>query len=220
MKYKTFIFDFDYTLCDATVGIVACVNYALGQLGLGEKSCDAIKRTVGMTLSDMFFTLTKVSDERATKQFFAYFMNKADDIMTASTVLIPDSIDTLTRLKQKGCNTAIVTTKVRYRVEEILRKYKITDLIDIVIGLEDVTEPKPSPEGLLKAIDFFGVDKETVLFTGDSLIDANTANNANVDFAAVLTGTTAKDAFFTLPFKYIENTLTEIISSCENSPRS
>jgi len=216
MKYNTFIFDFDYTLCDATVGIVACVNYALGELGLESVSCDAVRKTVGMTLGDMLFTLTGVSDEQVVERFFSYFMIMADDIMTDNTDMIPGSINVLTDLKQKGYKTAIVTTKVRYRVEEILRKYKIVDLIDIVIGLEDVSEPKPSPEGLLKAIKHFGVDKVSVLFIGDSLIDANTANNANVDFAAVLTGTTTKNDFLTLPFECIENTLTEIIESCES----
>ncbi len=37
--------------------------------------------------------------------------------------------------------------------------------------------------------------KEEVLYVGDSLVDAKTADNAKVKFAAVLTGTTTKDEF-------------------------
>ena len=185
-------------------------------MGLEPVGRDAIRKTVGMTLGDMLFTLTGVSDEKIAERFFSYFMSMADEIMTENTVMIPGSIDALIDLKQKGYNTAIVTTKVRYRVEEILRKYKIVDLIDIVTGLEDVSEPKPSPEGLIKTINHFGVDKGSVLFIGDSLIDANTANNAGADFAAVLTGTTTNEDFLTLPSVCIENTLTEIIKSCES----
>jgi len=215
MKYTTYIFDFDYTLCDATVGIVACVNFALGELGFEAKDCEDIRKTIGMTLENMFSSLTDVSDTETAGKFFSHFMSMADEEMTDNTVMIPGAISVLSQLKEKGFNTAIVTTKVRYRVEEILRKYNIVDLIDIVIGYEDVAEPKPSPEGLLKAIDYFKCGKKSVLFIGDSLIDANTANNAEVDFAAVLTGTTTKQDFLALPSICILNTLTEILEFCK-----
>jgi len=216
MKYTTFIFDFDYTLCDATVGIFECVNYALGRLGVKAVRCEAVKKTVGMTLKDMLFALTGVSDEESGDRFFEYFMEKADEIMTENTVLLPDSIAVLSQLKEKGCSTAIVTTKVRYRVEEVLCKYGIAYLVDYIVGYEDVAEPKPSPEGLLKAINYFGCDKSSVLFIGDSLIDANTANNAGVDFAAVLTGTTTKQEFLALPYICIENTLAGVLEPAYN----
>ncbi len=37
--------------------------------------------------------------------------------------------------------------------------------------------------------------KEEVLYIGDSLVDANTAQNAGVDFAAVTTGATLAEEF-------------------------
>jgi len=211
MIYKTYIFDFDYTLADATVGIVECVNYALNKMGIEKKDKEDIRKTVGMTLSNMLSTLTGITDENSAKQFFTHFMHLADKVITDNTILFPDTISILSRLKEHGCNTAIVTTKVRYRVEEALVKYNITKLVDRVVGLEDVTEPKPSPEGLLNAISHLGSDKQSVLFTGDSLLDANAAANAGVDFAAVLTGTTEKQSFLALPHIYIANNLTEII---------
>ena len=215
MKYKTFIFDFDYTLADATVGIVECTNYALKQIGFPTESVDDIRNTVGMTLGDMFSTLTGVTDDSLRQQFFPLFLKRADEIMADSTVLFTDTIDVVKQLRDKGCNTAIVSTKVRYRIEEILKKFGITELFDFVIGLEDVTEPKPSPEGLLKAIERFGVKHSSVLYIGDSLIDANTANNAGVDFAAVLTGTTTHNDFQTLPYVYIAKSLTEMLNLCK-----
>jgi len=215
MKYKTFIFDFDYTLADATVGIVECVNYALEQMGFPAESIEAIRYTVGMTLGDMFSTLTGITDESLREQFFPLFLKRADEMMADSTVLFVDAIDVVKQLREKGCNTAIVSTKVRYRIEEILGKFGITDLFDFVIGLEDVTEPKPSPEGLLKATRRFGVEHSSVLYIGDSLIDANTANNARIDFAAVLTGTTTHNDFQTLPNVCIAKSLTEMLSFCK-----
>jgi len=213
LKYNTFIFDFDYTLADSTVGIVECVNYALAAMGLEPKDRECIRKTIGMTLGNMLFSLTGVSDEHSSKRFFNLFLEKADEVMTDSTILFPDTVSVLSKLKQSGCKTGIVTTKVRYRVEEILAKFDIVSLIDYVVGLEDVTAPKPSPEGLLKAASHFGVDKASVLFIGDSLIDANTANNSAIDFAAVLSGTTTEQDFKNLPHVLIAKNLTEILET-------
>ena len=217
MSYKTYIFDFDYTLADATVGICDSVNYALTQMNLNPKSREEIRRTVGMTINDIFFTLTGIPDESSAETFHSHFMYNADKVVTNTTILFPDTIDVLTKLKQGGCNTAVVTTKVRYRVEEVQKKFNMQGLIDYTVGFEDVEAPKPSPEGLLKAIAKFGSNKQTVLFIGDSLIDANTAKNADVDFAAVLTGTTTKQDFHALPHILIAENLTEVMMNTTTS---
>ena len=98
--------------------------------------------------------------------------------------------DMLSEFKRRGIETGIVTTKFHYRIEAILRKFGAEDLIDVIVGGEDVTCEKPDPEGLLKAVETLGRDKQDVLYVGDSLVDAKTAQSAGVDFAAVLTGTT------------------------------
>ena len=210
MKYKTFIFDFDYTLADATPGIVECVNYALNKAGLKPADDNNIKKHVGKTLNDIFFELTGVKDDTAAVSFVSDFIFMAAKVMTENTILLNDTIDILSKLKLNGCNTAIVSTKLRRRIEEALEKYNITNLIDFVIGLEDVASAKPSPEGLLKSVDYFGNNKDSVLYIGDSLIDANTAANAFVDFAAVTTGTTKKEDFLKLPHVFIAKNLTEL----------
>jgi len=215
MKYTTYIFDFDFTLADASTGIIKCANYALSKLGFQERSQDEIRKTVGMTLQDMFSTLTGVQDKHLADLFFSHFINMADDVITDSTLLFDDTIDVLQRIKKDGCKTAIVSTKVRYRIEEALEKYDISGLVDYTVGLEDVDTTKPSPEGLQKAIEYLGTTSSSVLYIGDSLIDANTANNAGVDFGAVLTGTTTMSEFQQLPHVYIAKNLTELMEYVE-----
>ena len=88
---------------------------------------------------------------------------------------------------------------------------RVEHLIDLVIGREDVDIPKPSPEGLLLALDRFGVNRQDILYTGDSLIDAHAAQNAAIDFAAVTTGTTSAREFSVLPHKKIMRNLSELL---------
>jgi phosphoglycolate phosphatase len=84
-------------------------------------------------------------------------------------------------------------------------------LVDIIVGGEDVKIPKPSPEGLLLAISYLNAHRDKVLFIGDSLVDAKTAMAANVDFAAVTTGTTIETDFSGCPYIKILKSLSDLV---------
>ncbi len=196
MKYKAVLFDFDYTLGDSTDGIVISVNYALRKMGCAEAERDVIKRTIGMSLPETFSYLT--GDRSAEKQvrFSELFKTEANLVMTENSSLYPYTIELLSLLREKGCKTGIVTTKYRYRIEQILRKYSSEKLVDIIVGSDDVTAPKPSPEGLLKAAGALDeMNRSDILYIGDNIIDAQTAEAAGVDFAGVLTGTNTEKDF-------------------------
>ena len=64
---------------------------------------------------------------------------------------------------------------------------------DIIIGGEDVKKAKPSPQGLLKALRCLHRKKKDTLYIGDSIIDAQTALLAGVDFVGVLNGMTTRE---------------------------
>ena len=55
--------------------------------------------------------------------------------------------------------------------------------------------------------------KKDVLYVGDSIVDAMTAESANVNFAAVLTGTTSKVDFLDHRNVYIGKDVTDV---CKN----
>ncbi len=211
MGYTTYIFDFDYTLADATNGIVDSVNYALTQMNFAISSREDIRKTVGMPLTETFAHLTGIDDTEQKEQFKKLFKEKADEIMLDHTDLFPDAVKVLSHLKAKGIKIGIVTTKFRYRIEQVLDKYAITHLIDLVIGFEDVTNTKPHPEGLLAAMRELDAHPDKVLYIGDSTIDAKTAYNAKVDFVAVTTGTTGKEEFMKFPNIAIFNRLSELL---------
>ena len=203
---KAVIFDFDYTLGDSTAGIALSINYALERLGFEPRSIPEIRKTVGLSLKNTFIALTSET-ERAEK-FTELFREKADEVMTTNTVLYPDTMKVLESLRERGFKIGIVTTKFRYRIEQILKKFGAEELIDVIIGAEDVKAEKPSPEGLLAAISRLGADR--VLYVGDSLVDAETAENAHVDFAAVLTGATSRADFEKHSRVFIAENLTEL----------
>ncbi|MDR0838187.1 MAG: HAD family hydrolase [Oscillospiraceae bacterium] len=210
MKYSTWIFDFDYTLADATPGIVESMNYALTRLGFAPAEYEEIRKTVGETLENAFFALTNSNDADGARAFHELFVERADVVMTPSTELFADALDVLRKLKISGCKTAIVTSKERYRITESIEKFDMGELIDAVIGYEDVRDAKPAPEGLYAAISALGAAKSETLYVGDTVIDAETAFRAGVDFAAVTTGTTPAGAFDDYPSVAVKSSLREL----------
>ena len=80
---KVIVFDFDYTLGDSTNGIVLSVNYALEQLGYIAKSVDEIKKTIGLSMKETYFCLTKNDDLKAAEQFAKLFKELNDYLEAA-----------------------------------------------------------------------------------------------------------------------------------------
>lgn len=204
------IFDFDYTLGDSAKGIHLSINYALEKLGYPIRSLEEIRTTIGLSLKDTFRALTSIGNVDEAAKFSLLFKEKADSIMVENTQLYEGVLQALRSLKGKGYKLAIVTTKYHYRIEQILSKFGASDLIDLIVGAEDVKMEKPSPEGLLWAIEQLRVNQEKVLYVGDSIVDAQTAQNANVKFAATLTGTTTREELERYNSVFVGNSIVEI----------
>lgn len=210
MAYKFYLFDFDYTLANAETGIVKCFKLLMQQEGYFISPDDEIKKTIGLPMIEAIRVLFKEDDDKLLHELKDKYTEFADIHMTPNTVLYPQTIPALRRIKESGAKTAIISSKTRRRIMQTLTRDNIADLVEFVIGSEDVKTHKPSPEGMFMAIERFGADKKDVLYIGDNVIDGEAAQNAGVDFAAVLTGNNVREDFFHLPHVKIMNTLAEL----------
>lgn len=209
--YKAYLFDFDYTLADSSRGIVMCFRNVLAMHGHDGISDGSIKRTIGKTLEESFTILTGIDDKETLAAYRKEYVAQADRLMTANTVLFPETLDVLSRLKERGARIGIISTKYRYRIMELLGKKLPEGFLDIIVGGEDVKIPKPSPEGLTFAISHLGLEAADVLYCGDSTVDAETARNAGVDFAGVLHGMTTREELEAYPHAGIVTSLDGIL---------
>lgn len=210
MAYKFYLFDFDYTLANAETGIVKCFKLLMQQEGYFISPDDEIKKTIGLPMIEAIRVLFKEDDDKLLHELKDKYTEFADIHMTPNTVLYPQTIPALRRIKESGAKTAIISSKTRRRIMQTLTRDNIADLVEFVIGSEDVKTHKPSPEGMFMVIERFGADKKDVLYIGDNVIDGEAAQNAGVDFAAVLTGNNVREDFFHLPHVKIMNTLAEL----------
>jgi phosphoglycolate phosphatase len=195
MRFRSILFDFDYTLADSSQGVIDCIGFALRELGLPPVSDDATCRTIGLSLHDTLVALTGPQPETVRVAFARLFVEQAERVMADKTVLFPGVRGTVARLGERGLMLGIVSTKYRRRIETILGRERLLDPVAVIVGGEDVSRHKPDPESLQLALARLGVRSEEALYVGDSVTDAEAARRAEMPFVAVLSGTTPREAF-------------------------
>ena len=192
---KAVLFDFDYTLVDSSRAVIECVNCALRELSHEEVAGNAIKRTIGKSLQVTYKTLTGDESVERAGEFLRLFVARADAVMSDMTSLIPSALDIVRDMRTAGYRTGIVSTKYRYRIEEILARNSIPSPVDVIIGGSDVTHTKPHPEGIVTAMTKLSATPAHTIYVGDSVVDAGAARGAGVRFVAVLSGVTSEEEF-------------------------
>lgn len=218
MNYQGVFFDFDYTLGDSTPAIAEGYRRGFAALGLEPPTVEQVRATVGMTLEDGYAFLTGDRDPTRQEAFFHTFQHavgvkaQGDDrkLMIEGTVLFPGAAELLLALKNAGVRTAIVSTKPGDTIRRIFDHQGHLGLLDLVVGGDEVTHSKPNPEGLGLALDKLGLHSEQVLFCGDTVIDAATAQAGGCGFCAVLNGTTRAPAFQRFPCVHIAEDLNDL----------
>ena len=189
-NYDAYIFDFDYTLADATEPVVDSFTYALEKMNAKKASRQDIINTIGIPIGESYTILTGDDSENGIELFKKYQKEKSDEITVENTVFIGEAKSVLQTLKNRGKKVGIVSSRWGQRINDVFVNLKSRELVDFIIGTEHVQKYKPNPEGLFKMIDM--MQCTSPLYIGDSYIDAEAAQNANIDFVGVTTGTTPR----------------------------
>jgi len=184
MKYDLVAFDMDGTIIDTDLMIV------LTMLDLYKKYRPGFKPL----LNDIVYFSGPPLEDTMRKEFPNEDVNKMKkefasislSYYEATAVAFPYTKDFILELKKAGVRVAVITSKLRKAAEFALQITGLDSLFELLIGGDDVANPKPDPEGLLETMDFFRIrDKSKVLYIGDTLFDYETARRAGVSCALV-----------------------------------
>lgn len=210
-KIKALIFDFDGTLFDTNELIIQTFEHVLDKHFPGVYNRETILPFLGPTLIDTF---TKV-DATKTDQLVAEYRewNIANHDRLAKEF---DGVsDTLLTLKEAGYQLAIVSTKKNDVVMRGVNLLQCGNIFDTIIGLDDVTNPKPDPEPIELALTRLSVSSDEAIMVGDNFHDIVGGQNAGTKTAAV--AWSIKGEEFLQQFKpdYMLQHITDIIDIVE-----
>jgi pyrophosphatase PpaX len=113
-----------------------------------------------------------------------YNLTHHDTMVTA----YPGVIEMVRRIHGAGLRTGLVTSKNRPGALRGLRLVGLEAQMEVVIGADEVTHPKPHPEPVEKALADLGMSAAGALYVGDSIHDMESGRAAGVKTAAVLWG--------------------------------
>jgi pyrophosphatase PpaX len=178
MSIKHVIFDFDGTLADT----LSIVEYSLIQVfqKYDKRSLthEEFLSMCGPSETGIIkkYLHNKENIEEAISEFFQMYEHKHDDLVNKFSF-----IDELLRdLEGTGVGLGLFTGKTRRSLEISLNKLHFVHSFDVIITGDDVKESKPSPEGLLMALQALNAKKEETVFIGDSDDDMQAGFRANI----------------------------------------
>ncbi|MCG3680856.1 HAD family hydrolase [Aliarcobacter butzleri] len=185
---KIILFDLDGTLIDSTDAIVSTFRFAFKEQGFDFRGSDKnIKDLIGYPL-DIMFERLGVSKQKVWDYVDSY-KNRYRVISVEQTTLLENAFEAV-QLASKIARVSVVTTKTRMYTIPILDNFNITQYFEIITGRENVENPKPHPEPILKTLAQMNYDKnkDEVYMIGDTKLDLICANEAKVSAIGVLCG--------------------------------
>ena len=206
--YQLAIFDLDGTLLDTISDLSTACNVALETFGYPLHSEETYKTYVGngiYKLVERSLPLEARKEEnvlRVKEVFDAYYKAHSLD-QTKPYVGI---INLLKNLKEQGISCGVVTNKAHPYAVELVKLF-FGDLIEYTVGQREGIPTKPHPQGVLEMMMHFKVPREACIYIGDSNVDMQTAQAAQLESIGVLWGFRSKEELIQSGATYlVENT--------------
>jgi len=184
------IFDLDGTLLNTIDDLGYACNYALEQTGYPTHQIEAYPAKVGNGINNLIrraLPETERTEENVLKvrAHFVPFYNAHNCDYTHPYRGIPEL---LAALKAQGHRLAVASNKYQAATEKIVSHF-FPGLFDVILGEREGVARKPDPQIVFDILNqFVGPKDVPVRYVGDSLVDCETARNADVPFVACTWG--------------------------------
>ncbi len=208
------IFDLDGTLLNTIDDLGYACNYALEKTGHPTFPIEAYPAKVGNGINNLIRRALPESERTEenilrVREFFVPYYNEHNCDYTHPYTGVPE---VLAALKAQGHLLAVASNKYQAATEKIVNHF-FPGIFDVILGEREGIERKPNPQivrDILKRLRVTG-DGLRVLYLGDSLVDYETAKNANVPFVACSWGFVSRERLVTAEIATIVDTPKDIL---------
>lgn len=102
--------------------------------------------------------------------------------------VFPQSRTLLAQLAARKHQISLLTGKDRARTMQLLDHFQLSHLFDLVVASDELSRPKPDPEGMLRTLDQLNCPPHAAVMIGDAVSDILCAQRAGVTAIAVTWG--------------------------------
>ena len=182
---KTILFDLDGTLIDSTEAILESFDVSFGHFGMITPSDSEITSLVGYPLDIMYKKLGIYKQD--IQSIVDIYKNHYRQISNQKTTLLPFAKESL-EFASEFATLGIVTTKTKRFSIELLKYMGILEHFSVIIGREDVQNPKPHAEPILKAMSILKANADKTWMIGDTPMDIISAKRAGIKSIGITCG--------------------------------
>ncbi|MFS0690909.1 HAD family hydrolase [Sporosarcina sp. 179-K 8C2 HS] len=174
---KAIIFDFDGTLANTLPICDYAFQSVFKEFDNKDLSSGEIRAMFGpCEVGIINGNLLHANKEQAIELYYEKYLEKHNDLVAANQEIH----DLLIELKRKGLKLAIVTGKAKRSLDISMKALQMHNYFDVIITGDDVVQPKPHPEGLLKALSQLHVEPHEAMYVGDSDADIQAGMGAGI----------------------------------------
>jgi phosphoglycolate phosphatase-like HAD superfamily hydrolase len=207
------IFDFDGTLVDASQAICVSFNTVLRKQGIPVMGDDEVRAMIGRPLREMFSTVFPDADREEIAGYVQAYRQVFHPISPSLSRPLPGALELLRELFGV-VKTGIVTSRSSYGAVRILEGWNMAGYISTVVGIEDVSRPKPHPEPVLLALSRLQLHPESSIMIGDTTDDVYAAKGAGLTAIGITTGVQTKEQLKLAGADLVINSLFELKDGC------
>ena len=208
------IFDLDGTLLDTVADLAASTNYALSQCGFPTHDTGAYRFFVGNGINKLFERALPEGEKtqenifRVRQYFLEFYGTHNADLTTP----YPGMVDLLNSLQAAGVKLAVASNKYQKGTEKLIQLFFSEIHFVAVFGQRENVPAKPDPTIVNEILAIANVDKQNVLYIGDSGVDMQTAQNSGIDALGVTWGFRPRAEMEAFSPKYMVDHPAEILS--------
>lgn len=182
--------------CDNT--LLQIDSYCFEPIRVGVRSASGveitdgqIRRLSGLPLEAVYSEIFEGIGSRVTQDDIGRLVlehRKFQAEHSELAVLFPDTRPMLERLNRAGLTMGIISNRTDQSVRRTLAVNGIEDFFGVVLGSNNVANPKPDPEIVFKAANELGLDLGRSFVIGDSLSDIEAGRRAGARTVLVTNG--------------------------------
>lgn len=188
------IFDFDGTLGDSQQLIVDTMMATVKQLGLPHVTRAQCASTIGLPLKECFTTILTLTDEEAEACRRTYTEIFTQREVPGAVKSFPGVEKQIEELAKQGIEMAIASSRNHASLVKLVGFLKLENYITHIIGADDVQQPKPHAEPVLKLMQLYRVGPAQTLVIGDTEFDILMGRNAGAHTCGVTYGNGSKES--------------------------
>jgi len=187
--FKAVIFDWDGTLADTRFAIIESFQKVLVEVGCFVED-EFIERRIGIGAQNTFREALSAKGIPFSDALLDDLVQKRTEIhlgLVGKPSLFDGALDLLNSLCGR-LRMALATMSNRRVIDRLLLQLGLGEYFDVVISVDEVSQPKPKPEIFLRCASKLKSRPEDCVVIEDSIFGVRTAKDAGMKCIAVTTG--------------------------------